>query len=119
VLIQAGSSGRGREFASRWADLIFTGDPGIEVARNHYADQKERIDAAGTAVVIICNKWDLVDAEDREKVRRQVADMLGFLSYAPMIPISAVGGREQLLGHPAIRIITSMSPSPAASSSAR
>src|SRR6267154_3183501 len=25
VLIQAGSSGRGREFASRWADLIFTG----------------------------------------------------------------------------------------------
>ena len=33
VLLQAGSSGRGREFASRWADLIFTGDPGIEVAR--------------------------------------------------------------------------------------
>lgn len=47
VIIQAGSSGRGREFASRWADLIFTGDPGIEVARSHYADQKERIAAAG------------------------------------------------------------------------
>lgn len=40
VIIQAGSSGRGREFASRWAELIFTGDPGIEVARSHYADQK-------------------------------------------------------------------------------
>ena len=63
----------------------------------------ERIDAAGTAVVIICNKWDLLDAEDREKVRRQVADMLGFLSYAPMIPISALSGRRvhQLL--PALR----------------
>ena len=47
VIIQAGSSGRGREFASRWADLIFTGDPGVEVARSHYADQKERIAAAG------------------------------------------------------------------------
>jgi FMN-dependent oxidoreductase (nitrilotriacetate monooxygenase family) len=43
VLMQAGSSGRGRDFASRWAELIFTGDPGIEVARSHYADQKKRI----------------------------------------------------------------------------
>jgi GTPase len=70
-----------------------------------HQDQRlaERIDAAGTAVVIICNKWDLLDAEEREKVRRQVADMLGFLSYAPMIPISALSGRRvhQLL--PALR----------------
>jgi FMN-dependent oxidoreductase (nitrilotriacetate monooxygenase family) len=43
VILQAGSSGRGRDFASRWAELIFTGDPGIEVARSHYADQKKRI----------------------------------------------------------------------------
>ena len=28
VLMQAGSSGRGREFAAKWAELIFTGDPG-------------------------------------------------------------------------------------------
>ena len=42
VLLQAGSSGRGREFAARWAELIFTGDPDIDVARKHYADQKER-----------------------------------------------------------------------------
>jgi len=63
----------------------------------------ERVDAAGTAVVIICNKWDLVETEDREKIRRQVADMLGFLSYAPMIPISALSGKRvhQLL--PALR----------------
>ena len=47
VIIQAGSSGRGRDFASRWADLIFTGDPGIDGARAHYADQKARIDAMG------------------------------------------------------------------------
>jgi FMN-dependent oxidoreductase (nitrilotriacetate monooxygenase family) len=47
VLLQAGSSGRGRDFAARWADVIFTGDPGLEVARSHYRDQKERIGAAG------------------------------------------------------------------------
>ncbi len=47
VLLQAGSSGRGRDFAARWAEVIFTGDPGIEVARNHYADQKARIAEMG------------------------------------------------------------------------
>ncbi|OBG87475.1 monooxygenase [Mycobacterium sp. E802] len=56
VILQAGSSGRGREFASRWADLIFTGDPGIDVARSHYVDQKARIADAGRdpASVRIC-----------------------------------------------------------------
>ena len=47
VLLQAGSSGRGREFAARWAELIFTGDPDIDIARAHYKDQKERVAAAG------------------------------------------------------------------------
>ena len=43
VLLQAGSSGRGRDFAAQWAELIFTGDPNIEIARAHYKDQKDRI----------------------------------------------------------------------------
>jgi FMN-dependent oxidoreductase (nitrilotriacetate monooxygenase family) len=47
VLLQAGSSGRGRDFAARWAELIFTGDPDIDIARSHYKDQKERIAELG------------------------------------------------------------------------
>jgi FMN-dependent oxidoreductase (nitrilotriacetate monooxygenase family) len=47
VLLQAGSSGRGRDFAARWAELIFTGDPNVDVARSHYKDQKERIAERG------------------------------------------------------------------------
>jgi FMN-dependent oxidoreductase (nitrilotriacetate monooxygenase family) len=47
VLLQAGSSGRGRDFAARWAELIFTGDPNIDIARAHYKDQKERVAAGG------------------------------------------------------------------------
>jgi FMN-dependent oxidoreductase (nitrilotriacetate monooxygenase family) len=47
VLLQAGSSGRGRDFAARWAELIFTGDPSIDIARSHYKDQKQRIADAG------------------------------------------------------------------------
>ncbi|WP_227012608.1 MULTISPECIES: LLM class flavin-dependent oxidoreductase [unclassified Pseudonocardia] len=47
VILQAGSSGRGRRFASRWADMIFTADPGLPVAQQHYAEQKEQIAASG------------------------------------------------------------------------
>ncbi len=47
VLLQAGSSGRGRDFASRWAEVIFTGDPSFEVAQAHFKDQKERIGERG------------------------------------------------------------------------
>ncbi len=63
----------------------------------------ERVDAAGTAVVLVLNKWDLLDAEQRAKVREQVADKLGFIAYAPALPISALTGKRvhQLL--PALR----------------
>src|SRR6202046_3309635 len=41
--MKAGSSGRCREFAAKWAELIFTGDPDLDIAKAHYADQKEKI----------------------------------------------------------------------------
>ncbi|TCN46270.1 FMN-dependent oxidoreductase (nitrilotriacetate monooxygenase family) [Rhodococcus sp. SMB37] len=49
VLIQAGQSGRGRQFAAKWADLIFTGDPSQAVAAEHYADQKALVAEYGRA----------------------------------------------------------------------
>ena len=75
VLLQAGSSGRGRDFAARWAELIFTGDPGIDVARNHYRDQKERIGELGrnpSAVRMLPMAYTVVGetrahAEEREQ----------------------------------------------------
>ena len=42
VLIQAGSSEAGRNFASKHADVIFTGQGGIPAAREFYDDVKER-----------------------------------------------------------------------------
>ena len=42
VLIQAGSSEAGKEFASRHADVIFTGQPNIEAAVQFYQDVKGR-----------------------------------------------------------------------------
>jgi GTP-binding protein len=59
-----------------------------------HQDQRlaERVDAAGTAVVLALNKWDLLDAEARARVRDQVADRLSFLGYAPVLHISAKTG---------------------------
>jgi len=76
VLLQAGSSGRGRDFAARWAELIFTGDPDIDVARSHYKDQKERIAEEGRdpeAVKMLPMAYTVVGesrahAEEREQL---------------------------------------------------
>lgn len=40
TLLQAGQSGRGRQFAGRWADLVFTTAHSRESAQAHYADQQ-------------------------------------------------------------------------------
>lgn len=42
VIIQAGSSPRGRDYAARWAELIFEIEPSAERRRSYYADIKER-----------------------------------------------------------------------------
>ncbi|MGO9877483.1 MAG: ribosome biogenesis GTPase Der [Acidimicrobiia bacterium] len=63
----------------------------------------ERVDAAGSAVVLVLNKWDQLDAEQRAHVRQQVAEKLGFLSYAPVLPISALTGRRVHHLLPALR----------------
>lgn len=47
VVIQAGQSGRGRRFAAKWAELIFTSDPNIASAAKSYAAQKADAEAAG------------------------------------------------------------------------
>ncbi|MGW0179243.1 LLM class flavin-dependent oxidoreductase [Nocardia sp. NPDC003345] len=78
VILQAGSSGRGRDFASRWAELIFTGDPGLEVARAHYADQKSRIEAAGRdpRSVRICPMAYAVVGESEQHAKEREAMLL-------------------------------------------
>ncbi|MCX4815251.1 LLM class flavin-dependent oxidoreductase [Streptomyces sp. NBC_01239] len=46
VIIQAGQSGRGQQFAARWADLIFTSDPSLQLSQEHYQRQKELVTEA-------------------------------------------------------------------------
>ena len=60
-----------------------------------HQDQRlaERVDAAGCPVVILLNKWDLIDTEARRYVGRAVNDRLGFLGEPPVLRISAVSGK--------------------------
>jgi len=61
-----------------------------------HQDQRlaERIDGAGTAIVVVLNKWDLVPTEAREQIKVDVADRLGFLGYAPVLQLSALTGKN-------------------------
>jgi GTPase len=70
-----------------------------------HQDQRlaERVDAAGTAIVVVLNKWDLLDAEGRAAIRAGVADRLAFLSYAPVLTVSAATGRMVGKVLPALR----------------
>jgi GTP-binding protein len=59
-----------------------------------HQDQRlaERVDAAGNPIVLVLNKWELLDADRRAAVTAQVEDRLSFLSYAPVRKISAKSG---------------------------
>ena len=70
-----------------------------------HQDQRlaERVDASGTAIVIVINKWDLLGTDARAALRVQVARDLSFLSYAPILPISALTGSKVSNLLPALR----------------
>jgi FMN-dependent oxidoreductase (nitrilotriacetate monooxygenase family) len=47
VIIQAGSSSRGKSFAARWAEVIFVVQPNDDAMRKFYADIKQTAQEAG------------------------------------------------------------------------
>jgi GTP-binding protein len=53
----------------------------------------ERVDAAGCPIVLVLNKWELLDSDQRSEVRWQVGDKLRFIGDAPVLPITALSGR--------------------------
>jgi GTP-binding protein len=54
----------------------------------------ERIDAAGCPVVVMLNKWELLDdPDDRSDVLGQMARKLHFIGDAPVLRVSALTGK--------------------------
>ncbi len=53
----------------------------------------ERIDAAGSPLIVVLNKWDLLDTEAREQVTTEIGRKLYFIGDAPVLRISALSGK--------------------------
>ena len=62
-------------------------------------DQDQRVAGyaaeRGCAMVIVLNKWDLVEGpEAKAEIRERIADRMTFVGYAPVIAISALTGKK-------------------------
>jgi GTP-binding protein len=59
-----------------------------------HQDQRlaERVAASGSPVVILLNKWELVDRDDRDQILYDIGDRLGFLGESPVLKVSALTG---------------------------
>ena len=64
----------------------------------------ERVDIAGSPILIALNKWDLADTERRLAIADELEDKLGFLAYAPVLRISAMTGLGVHRLLPALRV---------------
>ena len=53
----------------------------------------ERVDAAGCPIVLLMNKWETLEQEDKDTVMFQLGQRLHFLGEAPVLRISALTGR--------------------------
>ena len=59
-----------------------------------HQDQRlaERIDASGCPIVVLLNKWDLLNEDQKLAAQVSVTDRLQFLAYAPVLKVSALSG---------------------------
>lgn len=88
VFIQAGASGRGRDFAARWADVIFVTHSSIESAQAFYTEMKDRARTHGRdpeslkilpGIVPIVGETEAI-ALEQEKLLGDLTDPISGLS---------------------------------------
>jgi GTP-binding protein len=63
----------------------------------------ERVDAAGSPVVVLLNKWDVVPPPRRAEVLACAGDRLEVVAYAPLLRVSARTGMGLHRLYPALR----------------
>jgi len=69
-----------------------------------HQDQRlaERVDAAGCPIVVMLNKWELLDADERVAVTGEVSRKLHFIGDSPVLRISALTGKGVHKLHPVL-----------------
>jgi FMN-dependent oxidoreductase (nitrilotriacetate monooxygenase family) len=102
VIIQAGQSGRGRQFAARWGEIIFSTASELESGKRSYAALRNEAERAGrdpaqmkicTLVMPVCGETRM-QAEDRMAVIKQLPleiDALSLLAEAINFDVSTKG----------------------------
>ncbi|MEM9515835.1 MAG: ribosome biogenesis GTPase Der [Actinomycetota bacterium] len=63
----------------------------------------ERIDAAGCPILLVLNKWELLDADGRDEVLTELRRRLAFVGDVPVLRVSALTGRNLNKLMPALR----------------
>lgn len=94
---------------TRWAiqdaDLVLF----VIDASEPLGEQDQRLAAllrdTGRGVVLVCNKWDLVDEERRHDLEREMDRMLAFAAWAPRVNVSAQTGRAAHRVMPQLRLV--------------
>jgi GTP-binding protein len=73
-----------------------------------HQDQRlaERIEASGSPVVVVLNKWELVETDDRRRVVDDVEDRLAFLGEISAVKVSARTGMGVHKILPTVRVAT-------------
>lgn len=88
IFIQAGASGRGRDFAARWADVIFVTHSSMESAQAFYTEMKDRARKHGRdpeslkilpGIVPIVGETETI-ALEQEKLLGELTDPISGLS---------------------------------------
>jgi FMN-dependent oxidoreductase (nitrilotriacetate monooxygenase family) len=107
VVIQAGQSGRGRRFAARWGEVIFSSASSVENGRKSYAALKGEAESVGRNPdeMVICNlvlpvcAATRAEAEDKMAVAQQLPlqiDQLSLLSEGLNFDFASKGLDEPL-----------------------
>jgi len=60
---------------------------------------------AGRGLILVCNKWDQVDDDQRLQFERERERMLSFAAWAPRVNVSALTGRNLAKLMPALELV--------------
>lgn len=81
------------------ADVALLLIDGLEGATQQDQRIAEEAETAGVGLVVLLNKWDAADSDERAWTEDSVSDRLGFVAWAPVLRISAkTGARVHRLG---------------------
>jgi GTPase len=89
---------RAREALERADVAVLMVDATDGVTHQDQRIAREIVDA-GVGLVVVLNKWDALDEEQREITERSLPDRFSFVGWAPVLRMSAMtGARTQRLG---------------------